>query len=281
MEGLHKLQRGLGKTLAGSLILHVIVISAGVFLFNAGSRKEFFAPVYTVDLIAPGPPGPRAETVNEPESDAPKTPEAKTKENTAEIEAAKKETVKIQKKTPKDAASLYEALKRVEESVKKKEAAVAIDSRIREIRKKQEAESRETGKRLEELKKEIGSKTAKTGGGAVKAAGKPGTKGGGTTGGKLKSEHPAYYSIIHDKVQEQWIYPEGFELKKISIIVGIRIDKNGKLLELAVEQSSGNKRFDESLLNAVKKAEPFPPLPRDFEGKYLETGLRFCPGCTE
>jgi TolA protein len=95
----------------------------------------------------------------------------------------------------------------------------------------------------------------------------------------LQASYPAYYSAITDRVQSSWVFPEGMAGKDLSIIVSIKIGKDGGLLESWIERSSGNTLFDESLVNAVKKASPFPPLPEDFKGKYLETGLRFCPMC--
>jgi outer membrane biosynthesis protein TonB len=40
---------------------------------------------------------------------------------------------------------------------------------------------------------------------------------------------------------------------------------------------SGNQQFDTSVMNAVKKANPLPPLPDDFRESFLEIGIRFIP----
>lgn len=274
------------KTLAGSIIFHAVIISAGLFLFEAGSKRDFFTPVYTVEIMAPsgisGPVStPAEETPAATEAAPEKGPEAPAKEE-------KRIETKAEKVRIKEGASVSEALKKVEERVRKKTEEASVSSMIEEIKKRQEERALDTGKRLSELRKELGSKVDKAGPaasvandpkGAAKTAKVPAS--GATGGGGLKSRYPAYYSIIHDRIKDNWVYPEGFDYKKVSVIVSIKIDRGGSLLELLLEESSGNKRFDESLMSAVQKASPFPPLPHEFEGKYLETGLRFCPGCSD
>ncbi|MFQ5354795.1 MAG: energy transducer TonB [Thermodesulfobacteriota bacterium] len=95
----------------------------------------------------------------------------------------------------------------------------------------------------------------------------------------LEIKYKAYFSLIRDHVQRNWIVPESFDNEKVSVIVSIRIGRNGDLIKSWVEKGSGSRQFDDSLLKAVKKASPFPPLPQDFTEDILETGLRFCPRC--
>jgi TonB family protein len=47
---------------------------------------------------------------------------------------------------------------------------------------------------------------------------------------------------------------------------------------LELLQASGNPLFDDSLLRAIKQAEPLPVLPEDYGGKILEVELRFSAG---
>lgn len=285
MEGLLRAQRGIFKTLAGSIIFHAVIISAGLFLFEAGSKRDFFTPVYTVEIIAPSSVSGPAST-----PEAAETPVAEAIEEKGPAKEEKKAEAKTEKVRVKESASVSEALKKVEERVRKKTEEASVSSRIEEIKKRQEERARETGSRLSELRKELGSKVDKAGPApsandsksiAKSAKGPASGAATSTGGGNLKSRYPAYYSIIHDRIKDNWLYPEGFDYKKISVIVSIKIDRSGSLLESVLEESSGNKRFDESLMNAIQKASPFPPLPHEFEGKYLETGLRFCPGCPE
>ncbi|MBI5468978.1 MAG: TonB C-terminal domain-containing protein, partial [Deltaproteobacteria bacterium] len=154
-----------------------------------------------------------------------------------------------------------------------------LDSRIEELKKKRAAESKDVASRLEALKKEIGSARVQ----AKPAAQATEVQEAGARGGMkredLEARYPAYFSLIHDRVQDEWsIHSEDLKDSKLSIIVSVRIARSGKLLETHIEKSSGDSHFDGSLIKAIRKAE-FPPLPQDFEGEFLETGFRFCPGC--
>lgn len=270
------------KTIAGSFILHILVIAAGLMLFNR-ERRTFVSPIYTVNLVAPGPVK-RKETPKKPKA-APKQVK-KPEPKTAPVE--KKASVKIHEPAkPKEKAipiksskaDLDEAIKKIASEVKKKEEQKHLDSRIEEIRKKRAAESKEVESRLESIKKEIESSRTQVKPAAQTAPVQEAGSRGGMKREDLEAKYPAYFSLIHDRVQDEWsIYSEDLKDSKLSIIVSVRIARSGKLLESHVEKSSGDSHFDESLIKAIRKAE-FPPLPQDFEGESLETGFRFCPGC--
>lgn len=306
---------GFSKILGGSVILHIIVIALGVYLFGAPARK-IFTPVYTVDLVGPGP---KAKTRRHTKPAAPKAPE-KPQEKPEPVK--KTEPVKVkkaaepEKKAPVKKEPAPETVK-IKEKAPAKEPPVSISEKIREIAKKKEQERQEEllsskieelkkqektrsearAQRLEDIKRRIAStpETApppaspveeaapEAGGGQQAATGaRIGFAGrSGVTSENLQEKYREYYNIIQNRIHENWVYPKGFEYEKISVIVSIRIDRKGNLIDSWLEESSGNSRFDASLLSATKKASPFPPLPVDFEGNFLEIGLRFCPECTD
>jgi protein TonB len=61
------------------------------------------------------------------------------------------------------------------------------------------------------------------------------------------------------------------------VIVVIKIQRDGRILEANFEKASGNRQLDASVMNALKKADPLPPLPDDFRESFLEIGIRFIP----
>ncbi|MFQ5735785.1 MAG: energy transducer TonB [Thermodesulfobacteriota bacterium] len=302
---------GFSKVLAGSFVLHIIVIAIGLLFFNAPERK-IFTPVYTVDLVA-GRPKPRrpakkarARRVKAPKPKAVKKASPKPAKKPVRVKKAQaKRPAPAKKKTVKVAAKPREKVSvssRIEEIARKKERereARLLTSSIEDIRRKQEAQSQEVSRRIEELKKRLASQRAAPEGPspedaspapAAQAAPAPAGAGGerigfagrsGVTSENLHTKYREYYNLIHDRVHEQWIYPNGFEYDKVSVIVSIRIDRSGNLIKSWLEESSGNRSFDDSLINATKKAAPYPPLPVDYEGNFLEVGLRFCPSCPE
>lgn len=269
------------KTIAWSFILHILVISIGLALFNAGTNRTFFNPAYTVDLVAPGPAKRADATAGKPvekpvEKPAAAPPGPAKKERVLTKEPAKPKQAAVAMK-PK-AVSLDEAVKKIAEEVKRKDERTLVDSRIEELKKKREAESKYVASRIDELKKEIAGAgpQAKP---SKEASARQTGPGGAVTRENLEAKYPAYFSVMHDRVQDQWsIYSEDLKDSKLSIIVSVKIDRSGRLMETHVEKSSGDAHFDESLIKAIRKAE-FPPLPQDFEGSFLETGFRFCPNC--
>lgn len=297
--------RGMRRAVTGSLILHALILAALLTVGWSGPNRIMQDPVF-VDIVSsvrkasePAdstiPPKPTDAESADDGKEAKNTPQKTETASTAQKAAVKvpaKQSSKAEPKAakrPEDAvtalkrdaakkekerASVEEALKRVTEKVQKKDDASAIESRIAEIRRKDEAEQGAIKKKLDDVKKTLAEKPPASGITAAKEAGA-----GRNT--EIEAKYPAYYSIIKERVQAAWIYPEGFNASDVSIVISIKIGKSGRLIDSWVEKGSGNKNFDDSLINAVRKASPFPPLPQDFKNVYLETGLRFCPLCKE
>jgi TonB family protein len=58
------------------------------------------------------------------------------------------------------------------------------------------------------------------------------------------------------------------------VVVLIKINKNGKIVETRIEKSSGNSFYDESALRTISKIRKFSPPPV-IKGNYLNIGLIF------
>lgn len=300
--------KGLVQTIAASFILHVLVITAGLLFLNSDPEKVFFSPVYTVNLVARGPSakGPiRAGAPKGPPPSEVKTPvRAKTVKAPAGVKSvktsAKKTSVKKKVTTVSQAkatseVSIDDALKRVAEKVRREQESSMVSSRIEQLRRKTEANSLEVQKGIEDIRRAIGeaarNATAAAATAASTAGGGAGAGGGDVEGGGLDAhrsgltasnigvEFPEYMAALRDRVQEHWNYPEAYRIAGLQMIVSIKIARDGKLAKVWVERSSGSAFFDNSLINAIKKAAPFRPLPDSFTEEFFETGLRFCPEC--
>lgn len=101
------------------------------------------------------------------------------------------------------------------------------------------------------------------------------TPGGGGTPG----EKNLYFSVVRNKVMQSWVIPENLieDVYSLEAIVTFTIYKDGHISDVALEESSGNKYFDESTLRAVRQAAPFPPLPASIKKRSIEIGIRFRP----
>ncbi len=258
------------KILYISIAAHLIALAALV-IFMDSSKKLFFAPTYTVSLVepAPRPVKKRVKKVIRRRAKKKKT----VKKPVIKKKAVKKPLhvkKKVVKKTKTHEKEISTAISKIREKVRESEEQKLIASKIAAIKEREAAEER--ARRLARIR------------GSIKAAPVEKTPplAASSTGVKtntLEIKFKAYFSLIRDRVQNNWIVPESFDNEKVSVIVSIRIGKDGKLIKSWVEKGSGSRQFDDSLLKAVQKASPFPPLPQDFTEDILETGLRFCPRC--
>jgi colicin import membrane protein len=98
----------------------------------------------------------------------------------------------------------------------------------------------------------------------------PGT-GGGTSpgaGGKAggagaASQFGWYGSMLHDRFHSEWIQPtnEISSSEKLSVLVKIRIEKDGTVSQFEVVKPSGNMVVDESVAAVAKRVTQVDPLP--------------------
>ncbi len=264
------------KILYISLAAHIIVLVA-LGLFMGSSRKVFFTPVSTVSLVEPARRHIKKRTKKVRRRRVKKKKKAVVKRKASNKALAARKKALAAKKRAKRTAKLHEkelstALSKIKEKVRLNEERRLLASKIEAIKEREAAEER--ARRLAKIR------------GAIKAAPAekttPSPPAATSTGAKstdMNIRYKAYFSLIRDHVQNNWIVPESFDDEKVSVIVSIRIDRGGELIKSWVEKGSGSRQFDNSLLKAVQKASPFPPLPADFTEDILETGLRFCPRC--
>jgi len=58
-------------------------------------------------------------------------------------------------------------------------------------------------------------------------------------------------------------------------VVNIRILRSGAIVSMNFEKKSGLAYFDNSVIQALKKAHPLPPLPEWYRENGLDVGIRF------
>jgi TonB family protein len=105
----------------------------------------------------------------------------------------------------------------------------------------------------------------------------PGGPGYGGAGGLSSFPYTYYLQIVTDRVSANWftsLVDPGVSGNFQTIIL-FRINKDGQVSDLKVEESSGLTPLDLSALRAVKASSPFPPLPRDYDEAYLVIHLIF------
>lgn len=115
----------------------------------------------------------------------------------------------------------------------------------------------------------------------------PGTSGGGSpfgsdniyasgpTGGVPDMEFAAYYNDIWKRIRSMWSVPEDLLDQDLETILGIRVARDGTIVDVWMEESSGNTYYDETALRAIRKANPLSPLPEKYTGASMDVGIRF------
>jgi TolA protein len=85
-----------------------------------------------------------------------------------------------------------------------------------------------------------------------------------------------YYAQIWSKVRQNWALPQSILAdKNLEAILDVRVLRNGQVTQISFEKRSGNSFFDQSAYRAIKKSDPFPPLPSWIQDSSVDLGIRF------
>jgi TonB family protein len=260
----------LGWALAASAGLHIVLV--GVILFGKlmmPSKREFFSPVYQVQLVgasalqpaaappAPAPPAPKPapkpEVKPEPKPEAKPKPEPKPEIPKEAIALKKPDKPEVKPKPkpaekPQEVDAGHELAKRLE----------SMQTKVSDQRRLDQVMSR--------LESQLASRGNTVAGAFTGAAG----------GAQTSMRDQIYLNEIWERIQRNWVLSEVLVSKPRGLVavVMVRIRKDGSLDKAWMEQGSGNARYDESALRATEKAAPFPPPPAGGSGTY-EVGVRF------
>ena len=74
-------------------------------------------------------------------------------------------------------------------------------------------------------------------------------------------------------IKRRWNPPKEDESKRVVLL--FKISKDGRLLSIKIDQSSGNPNSDQAAIYAVKAAAPFRPLPPEHKDDYVNIHFKF------
>lgn len=264
----------------------------------------------------PGSPGAPGASSVPPIAEKPKPDEGSKKSSTIEslkpdlkkIERVEKgEVFRAAKKQPSKEDKVIEGLKKTDKKVEKDErekgSGKSLQDAIEEIHKKvalDEIQKRVARRGGEEKRGADGpsssssqgpvfsSSRGSSAGGSGSGSGTGTGSGRGTGSGSggspwgssgLESKLNDYYSLIWAKIKEAWTLPENLSKEKTDLeaVIVVVIEKEGKVQKTWFEKKSGNALYDQMAMRAIKKAEPFPPIPKEFSDNTFEIGIRFHP----
>ncbi len=296
-----------------SLVFHLVFFILLMFIPKPSLEKSYDPTVIDVHMVSPGELQGEMENARDPVPETKSKPSAAPEISTSEPEISTSEPEievsenkpEAKKSPPEQSTTQPEAEislspdkkpeKKVKESLKKRtfQPSTVVRNTIERLEKKTETQ-KETHRpgtvtdAIERLRKNLnkghpeGGDTKKTSLPENNTASKESPGGNGTADGKgLKSWKPfAIYNVeIAYQIQKNWAFSEQLsgEKKNLETLVGIKILPNGDIKDIWIDKRSGNSYLDESVIRAIKKSSPLPPLPKDFTGPFYTVGLRFTP----
>lgn len=84
-----------------------------------------------------------------------------------------------------------------------------------------------------------------------------------------------YINRVRRKIAANWRVPEGSQGQERFCRVYFRIQRDGSVSDVAVEETSELFMFDQAAKRAVMNAAPLPPLPREYREGYLGVHFSF------
>ena len=112
----------------------------------------------------------------------------------------------------------------------------------------------------------------------AKAEENEGEEDGDPNGDSAKQEGERYFGVIVGAVKRHFNVPDTIpeaERIRLRAVLFIRLDAEGRLLEVSVSKGSGNDIYDNAAVGAVKKAAPFGPPPPHLRDTLRSKGQSF------
>jgi colicin import membrane protein len=204
----------------------------------------------------------------------------KSPQKKSEKKVATAEKEDLSEKQKESLKNLHEEL----ENIRRKAALEEIKKKIlrREALEKEVAREASAGSQSQGAQGAIASGSGTGSGTGTGSTGSPtgGSPWGSSSGGSaLESRLSDYYDSIWAKIKKEWTLPENLPKGRTTLetTIVIVIDREGKIQKSWFERKSGNSLFDQRAMRAIKKAEPLPPIPKEFSDATLEMGFRFHP----
>jgi len=102
----------------------------------------------------------------------------------------------------------------------------------------------------------------------------------GAGGALTDKELLRWLDMVKSRINSNWsVLADNRTASRITI-VGVRLGHDGRVKDVAIDESSGDEAFDRSAIRAVLQASPLPPLTPETREKVLRAGglaLRFTP----
>ena len=256
--------------------LHFAFIVTLFLMPHIPSRRGPSYPVYTVDLVG----GERLGGANlgstvGPPPQAKKVAEKAKSEPQPQVKVAKKEKAKPAEKSSQMQETI--ALKKSKKETKKeiKKAAEAEPGLPGQVREKliQSALERVRERAESGQKKQKGEGITS---GPAEGEGAAAIGAGGRGGGIVRpAEFLIYYNQMLRLIRAKWTWVG--RRSDLEVTVRFGIQENGEIVGLKILQRSGDPSYDDSVVRAVRGANPLPAPPENHRKEFTDVELMFRP----
>jgi colicin import membrane protein len=106
----------------------------------------------------------------------------------------------------------------------------------------------------------------------------PGGGGGHAGGTGIQSQFGWYGSMLHDRFYSEWVQPTGIASAgaRNSVLVKMRIERDGHISNFEIVKPSGNAEVDESVAAVAKRVTQVDPLPAGLgKGDHYDVKINF------
>jgi TonB family protein len=263
--------------IAASLLLHALFISLAVVV----SYWTFVPPHKPVEVSIPVtivqepglPDAEKIEHVSAPADEPPPLEHSVEPEPGFKAVESIRETVDHTevRKAPKEAITLSKRKRQPLKVEPPKEPAKA------EAKKKEEDPAALLEKRYADLQKQVEKKKREN----LDTPGNrqsTGSQGNSSQSGHGEEELSRWLALVKQRSQAYFsVIGESPDPNQVTVI-GIKISDSGALIDASIRTSSGDRLFDQSAMQAVRQASPYPPPSAEVKEKIKQAGglaLRF------
>ena len=94
-----------------------------------------------------------------------------------------------------------------------------------------------------------------------------------TSNKQVLNDFSEYMKNVQLKLQKNWCYPDFLEEGHTRVL--FKLDRDGNVVSGDILESSGNLVYDESVVNAIHKSEPFGKFPDNTSREYITINYSF------
>lgn len=275
-----------------AIAFHVLVILGGYYLPHILNFKPKHPEIYTVNLVNFVEPSPAPAVKQQAQQPVVTPKKIAPKKARKEAPIAKIDPV-VQKTAPTKTISLKPKKNKIkkkhiveknsdtkkQDRIKKQKIADALraqkiaEEEARIAQQEAELERKLMEANLADAKRVVQQNNSR------RTNTQSNTNNRGSSSSNLTAIERQFYNAIKGHIHGYWQLPEHKSWNKnLSTTISVTFDANGKIKNTFIENSSGDKIFDQFVLKALRASDPLPRIPPAMKKQTFDIGFVFKPG---